>query len=140
MGLSACGAWHCGRLTNPVLPCATLQWAGLPAGGAAALGPPADSAPQAAWSCPHLTSLLCIDADNIAVADGTYVQCTGLRQLQFDGCTFSCGFPEQLCSALYQLSSLAMVGTRLEGLPPAFSRLRCAGFGWPTLTLHAAFG
>lgn len=99
------------------------------------------SAIQSAWRCPHLTSLLFCSTNNIAVADGTPVQCTGLRQLQFDGCTFGRGFPEQLCSALSQLSSLAIRSTRvcLDGLPPAFSWLRCACFA-ATLagTLHDA--
>lgn len=85
------------------------------------------SAPEAAWSCPHLTSLLVDGAPHISTAGTEDAQCTSLRQLQLEGCTLESGtFPRSLCSALRQLSSLAAVRSGLEGLPCEFSLLR-----WP---------
>lgn len=86
------------------------------------------SVPESAWRCPHLTSILLgavgIGPTMVSVASMEAAQCTSLLQLQLQDCPFLGTFPAGLCSALRQLSSLAVLDTHTSGLPPEFSLLR----------------
>ncbi|PRW20176.1 putative LRR receptor-like serine threonine- kinase [Chlorella sorokiniana] len=90
------------------------------------------SMPRSTWCCPHLTSLLVTDAKRISTPADSAAQCTSLRQLELrGGCRFAGGrFPANLCSALSQLSSLALLAgdgsltAHLQtSLPQDFSQL-----------------
>lgn len=100
--------------------------------------------PQSVWRCRHLDSLVLAYAFNICGPEVGAAQCTSLRQLRFDGCSFDDNtFPAPLCSSLCQLGSLEIFGDREIAtsvcLPPEFSQLRCAGLGGSGRTVGGLF-